>query len=519
MKRTLLALCMIAAIGVVVVAAGCGSPKTTLGPDLPPETTVYIQGTVDRVNHRVHLYWFGSDPDGYVVAYLMRFVPANGNADPKWDTLYCGLPGRCTDSVFTVQTGDSALIHTAFEIRSMDDKGVLDPTPATQPLTLTNLAPRVRITNPLRLADTSFASVTISWEVDDIDGGGPGLHYRIWLDGNRAGYDSTAANLFTVPSARFLQGGAYRTGFRTLYLQAVDDGGLSGPLDSTRWFVRAPAKRDPIYHRSLLVIDNSRSASQNNQSVDTTYVQTLRRNNLPDTCFVVQRLEFSNPFRSAEDLRQTLALFDAVAWYRGYDFHSPSDFTSSTTLKNYQDVVGDYILNGGRILLEGLYLIEGRDSFGALHEDFVSRYLNCPVMLHQFNALFADSTVGISTAQSGLRLRSSLYGDVTVQMTAVPAPLGVSPGLRAFVANDTSQVAFWAIQGQLTGLDPAASGDPLGVPMAISIDRPPAGRLILLSMPSRALVAPANMPFNKRPLAQLLFGKDLPPGRNGLLSP
>ena len=69
MRRPLLACAAVSALLVILLAASCGSRKTTLGPDLPPETSVYIQGTVDTVNHRVHLYWFGSDPDGYVVAF------------------------------------------------------------------------------------------------------------------------------------------------------------------------------------------------------------------------------------------------------------------------------------------------------------------------------------------------------------------------------------------------------------------------------------------------------------------
>src|SRR5262249_8060866 len=153
---------------------------------------------------------------------------------------------------------------------------------------LNNLAPRVTITNPLRwypsdpnrVSDSSFASVTVNWSVDDPDGGGPGLHYRLWLDGNQAAYDSTADYTFTVSSARFLQGGTYRSGPRTLYLQAVDDGGLSGPLDSTTWYVRAPARvLDPVTQRGrVLIIDDSRRISANSNDFG---VDTLSANSFP----------------------------------------------------------------------------------------------------------------------------------------------------------------------------------------------------------------------------------------------
>ena len=343
MRRAALALVVLAAIAAAVVAAGCGKRKSVTAPNLPPETTVFLRGGVDATNHRVHIYWFGSDPDGDVVAYQMRFAPSGGNPDPSWGTVYCALPGRCTDSLFTVPTGDSALIHTQFEIRSVDNQGAVDPTPAIQPFQLSNLAPKVHITNPLRRAraagqpeDTSFASVTINWEVDDPDGGGPGLRYHVWLDGRYDAYDSTTANTFTVESSRFLNAaGTYVSGYRTLYLQAVDDGGRFGPIDSTSWYVRAPATvLDPTTKRGrLLVIDDSNSLTNSNFAVDTLYANVVARSTQADPyreglsryvtlapgTFSFMRLQYSNPFRSARDLMQTFRQFDAVVWYRGYE--------------------------------------------------------------------------------------------------------------------------------------------------------------------------------------------------------
>src|SRR2546427_4125388 len=85
------------AVGALQTLAGC-SPKKTLFGNLPPETSLFVQGPIDSVSHRVHIYWFGSDVDGIVVAYRMRFVyPPPAPQDPGWDTVYCALPGRCTD--------------------------------------------------------------------------------------------------------------------------------------------------------------------------------------------------------------------------------------------------------------------------------------------------------------------------------------------------------------------------------------------------------------------------------------
>jgi hypothetical protein len=525
MKRPLLAFALIAVTAAVLAAAGCGTRKNTLGPDLPPETSVYIQGPIDTVSHRVHLYWFGSDPDGDVVAYQMRFVPRMGNPNPQWETVYCGRPGRCTDSVFTLFTGDSALIHSQFEIRAMDDKGQVDPTPAIQRFVLSNLAPRVHITNPLRVVDSSYASVTVAWEVDDPDGGGPGLRYRLWLNGNEAGYDSTIENLFTVPSPRFLEGGTYKSGLRTLYLQAVDDGGRSGPLDSTTWFVRAPSPvLDPVTKRGrLLIIDDSRRTNDNlnDFGVDTLYANVVARaasanpynepppNNtryvvLPPGTSSTLRLENSNPFRSVHDLMQTFRLFDAVVWYRGYEVNV------STSLQTYQDSIGAFILDGGRLYLEGLYLIEGHNSFGTLREDFVTRYLNCLRLLQQFDPVALDSTVGIGV-QTSANLHSPMYADTVIRLIRPSGAPGSSPGLRAFVPIDAGQVAVTA---DTLALSAPTNHEPL--PFAMSVNRFP-GRLILIPFPVRALPPSGSSRAlfpSFRMLSRLLFDKT-----NGLLAP
>src|SRR5207247_9580676 len=55
--------------------SGC-SRKMSPVQNLPPDTRLFVQWPVqvDTVSHRVHLYWFGTDPDGEVVAYAFRFV-------------------------------------------------------------------------------------------------------------------------------------------------------------------------------------------------------------------------------------------------------------------------------------------------------------------------------------------------------------------------------------------------------------------------------------------------------------
>jgi hypothetical protein len=509
MMRRTLALALIFAALAVLVIAGCGSRKSTFGPNQPPETSVYVQGPVDPVNHRVHIYWFGSDPDGDVVAYHMRFVPTLGVSDPPWDTVWCALPGRCTDSVFTVLTGDSSLINTRFEIRAMDDDGAVDPSPAVQSFQLTNQPPLVFLTAPYEIRDSTYASVTVSWDVRDLDGGGPGLHYRVWLDGNAADYDSTTEQTITVPSDRFLQDDTsgqptYKSGPRTLYVQAVDDGGLAGPPASMTWFVRAPAAvLGPDLRGEVLLIDGVPPTGTVDATYDNFYLRGIT-NRLPANRMSVLRPWINRRmFRSPRDFAQTLRQFEAVVWYRG------QETTFDSLLYSNRDSLEAWLDAGGNLYLDGLYLIAGLNTSGALDPSFVERRLRSSGMFNNLNG--SDSTAGWNN-QNTRGSRSWIYGD-TIRFTGILPVIpvtGSTPGVRAFISTDTSTVALWA---RPNALSPANSFE---MPVGISAVQPGGGRLILISFPLR-IGAP---PPVDRIFDRMMFGYSSPfVSTPGLLSP
>src|SRR5437867_4497718 len=101
-----------------LVLLGCAKKKVLAVPNLPPETQLFIQGPVDAVNHYVHLYWFGSDPDGAVVGYELRFKNPEVPADSAW------IFTTRTDSIFAVYT-PAGFSAARFEVRAIDDS----PTP------------------------------------------------------------------------------------------------------------------------------------------------------------------------------------------------------------------------------------------------------------------------------------------------------------------------------------------------------------------------------------------------------
>jgi hypothetical protein len=505
--RGILAVLIVA--GVALGGLGGCSKKLRPIQNLPPETYVNIQGGVDLVNHRVHLYWYGTDADGSITGYRFRWVyPPPASQDPPWTTILDEQGSLRTDSLFTVFTGDSGQVTPRFEIYAIDNEGAVDPTPAVQRLLLSNNAPVVLLSNPLSLnpnpaqrSDSTYASATVSWTTLDADGGGPGLHFRVWLDGNEADYDSTSDSTYTVPSARFLQGGVYRSGPRTLYVQAVDDGGRKGEPVSMTWYVRAPAAVLENNQGRLLVVDELPRGG-NDEIYDNFYRSVYSL--LPAGTYDVLRTEF-NPkiFRSGLDVAQTFRQFKAVLWYRG------DASTVSPLLTAYQDSIGAFLDAGGQLYLDGLYLIKGRNTPGSLREDFVRRYLGSTGLYNCYAPVAGaaggkDSTAGWSS-RNGSRFRSTVYGETYRATTGTIAVPNVTGGIRGFVVSDTNSVALWAMSGALT---PENTG--FDVPVGVAVRQGMNGRLVLLTLPVNfapypKLLTPLTDPVANRLLRRMLY--------------
>ncbi|MEO5987424.1 MAG: hypothetical protein ABIU54_08350 [Candidatus Eisenbacteria bacterium] len=449
-------------------AYGCGA-KGTLRPDLAPETTLFVNGAVDTVNHVVKLYWFGTDVDGTVSGYELRFLNPVAPADTNW------VFTTRTDSVFTVPS-PSGFAAPVFEVRSVDNAGQRDPSPARQDFSFSNQPPSVALTLKPGVNDTTFASVTVSWNANDPDGDGNLMQFRLWLDGNEANPEITSARTFTMPTAQFRVAGALTSAYRKLYVQAIDDGGRGGNVDSVRWFVRKPTTGD---RARLLIVDDVPTTNTSNARFDSLFTNNALRN-IPPGEFSILRMQTNQPFKSAKDVEQTFKLFEAVMWYRA------NEITFSTILNNYQAGIGAYLDGGGKMYLEGLYLIAGLNGTGPLNEDFVPRYLNCDGMLKTFaiTGSFSDSTIGWGNL-NGSRFRSTVMADSSRQQ-GFASRTGEASGLRTFRVRDNDKVLLWALPGQLTPANPDS------LPVGVIGDVAGGGRMILTTVPISTTIPPAT---------------------------
>jgi len=457
MRARLLALA--AVLGAVLFAAGCGI-KGTMVPNGAPETTIFVEGPVDTVNHVVHLRWFGSDPDGHVARFEYRFVYPAGQ-EPAGHDSSAWLSTTRTDSTFAIFAPSGYSMPT-FVIRAIDDDGLADPTPARQTFQFKNDAPTVTLVGNPILPSTTLPVATILWTANDPDGDINLAHYLVWLDADEA--DAVvvpASNSFTLPPSMFSNGaGGYVAGPHTVHIRAVDDGGAVSAPASFTWNVVAPVG-------DVLLVDDQQASPAIDPMYNTAFDTQLGAGN-----YTRLELEVNNPFRSPADLTYSFALFKSVFWYQ-------ENYTvRSGPLSMAEPAIRAHLAAGGNMYIDSQTLV---GTGGAIPgQDFLEEVVGADSL--QFNQATQTTNFSISTNQvlrPGPQVPYDSLRSVAIS-TVVDALVLRNMNEAAFVAPpivlDSSQVEDWVV-----GVDRVPTGG--------------TGRLVFLTFPLRFLaLTPLNAP-------------------------
>jgi len=185
--------------------------------NLAPSTRLTsAPGPYTQANYRIHMYWDGTDPDGFVVAYHFAWddtVPPYGADDSPWQFT------TRSDSLFKalIDSAGETRRHT-FYVRAVDNEGKLDASAARVRFDAWTVVPEIRwlyrIGGPLDPdvpeelypdgKDTvlMFSPVRFLWDGWDPDGLGAPIHYSYRMDSNpfSAYGDSMGATYPTVSS-------------------------------------------------------------------------------------------------------------------------------------------------------------------------------------------------------------------------------------------------------------------------------------------------------------------------------
>jgi hypothetical protein len=251
------------ALGATVVACDSGFDGNRFD-QRAPETELAVRDTslVDnlagntRLTSTVLVSWSGADPDGFIAGFEVRFF---GTTEPSTgDWTYT----TSNDSLVLLPIPRGQKIaDVRFEVRAIDNDGLVDPTPARTVFPIQNSPPTIRLGRFELPPDTTFPVISFAWEADDPEGRANLSRIEISLNDSTT-YVPLASDIEfvtlvgpigmaqgSVVDAEIYTGrGFSRTsqtlpGLRldaenTFYLRAVDQTDTTSVIERHTWFVK-----------------------------------------------------------------------------------------------------------------------------------------------------------------------------------------------------------------------------------------------------------------------------------------
>ena len=123
-----------------------------------------LQGNT-RLTSTVLVSWSGTDPDGFVAGFEVRFFGTTEPATGEWTFT------TSTDSLvlLPIPRGER-VADVMFQVRAIDNEGNVDPTPARTVFPIQNSPPTIRLGQFELPPDTTFPVISFSWTANDPEG-------------------------------------------------------------------------------------------------------------------------------------------------------------------------------------------------------------------------------------------------------------------------------------------------------------------------------------------------------------
>ncbi len=145
--------------GVFALMYSCSDPTSGIVENQPPESylSIFTEDTIAPGSTLKTINWWGDDPDGLVVGFRISFDSINWGYTTKNDSTF----------ILSINGDDSTF---RFYVAAVDDKGLVDPTPATNLYPVLNTPPDVSFDAGTELPDSTLPVATFKWTGSDPDG-------------------------------------------------------------------------------------------------------------------------------------------------------------------------------------------------------------------------------------------------------------------------------------------------------------------------------------------------------------
>lgn len=178
-----------------LLAACDGGISGDTNANQPPDTelAVRVSDLTDvldedqRFTSLVEVNWSGTDPDGFVEAFEIRFYD-EAQTGTIGDTEGWSRTTRRDSLILLPIPPGSPIANVAFEVRAIDNEGVTDPTPARTVFPVRNSPPTLRLSAAEAPPDTTWPAASFAFSADDLDGEANLAGIEVALNDTLAGF-------------------------------------------------------------------------------------------------------------------------------------------------------------------------------------------------------------------------------------------------------------------------------------------------------------------------------------------
>lgn len=326
----------------------------------------------DLLTSTVFVSWSGTDSDGFVEAYELRFYD-DGASGGEWTRT------ASRDTLVLLPIAEGSTANVVFEVRAIDDRGAIDPTPAQTVFPIRNSPPSLRLVGFDLPPDTTWTVFSFGWAASDPEGeanlaavevalNDPEAFVQLPPDAAFATFVATETGAGQVQSpVRVFLGRAFSSteitlpgllldADNTLYVRAVDQTGATSetvqypnpdPDAEETWFVQQPTS-------DVLLVNDFRSERDVetlpfHEDVLAGYLGGAPYDTWDLSAPVSAEL-FSSaiPANADPTLRETLKLWRYVYWVSD----GVTDRTRGNNLALAASVIDDFFATGGKLFVQ-----------------------------------------------------------------------------------------------------------------------------------------------------------------------
>jgi hypothetical protein len=420
MKKNMFIAAVALAAGVLFLSA-CERETDPETPNQPPNTSVANVPNDSSLQRAVlTFYWDGEDSDGFVQYYQYRVVsylePMGIVDTTEWkDTI-------STTVTIPVRSDDEENFQV-FQVRAVDDKGAVDPTPAEKPLfTYTTSFPSTQILYPGQGEKMLIAETITDWwpgiplSFDGVDTDGDILQYGWAVDGGDTTWTTDTAvvidpSLFDEPL----------DGQHTILVTCMDDTYL---MDTVGKKITVDLVF-PSFEKKAIILDATDESKWN-----TAYSV------VPTDDEVDGFYQLMFPEADQYDLKENLNHFPEIATLGQYQCliwhsdHYPSSDPQRSPIHNYVNQLRNYMNVGGYFILGGHLILKSFNWSDAgpwefSDSSFVAEYLHI-FAADETSSLWLDFRRGIPNPTNEELPYTEFYIDEAKVKGTYVRPPGVS---------------------------------------------------------------------------------------------